>query len=95
MDFFVMRYWDVPFEVRGKSAFTMLLGLYPQSVKQGKMQDVFLQPFVEEMQELGKDGVEDSRCLIRTYTKATYQNGSWAQSALTRLLGILLASSME
>jgi hypothetical protein len=58
MDFFVMRYWDVPFEVRGKSAFTMLLGLYPQSVKQGKMQDVFLQPFVEEMQELGKDGVE-------------------------------------
>ena len=58
MDFFVMRYWDVPFEVRGKSAFTMLLGLYPQSVKQGKMQDVFLQPFVEEMHELGKDGVE-------------------------------------
>ena len=58
MDFFVMRYWDVPFEVRGKSAFTMLLGLYPQSVKQGKMQDVFLQPFVEEMQKLGKDGVE-------------------------------------
>ena len=58
MDFFVMRYWDVPFEVRGKSAFTMLLGLYPQSVKQGKMQDVFLQPFVEEMDELGKDGVE-------------------------------------
>jgi hypothetical protein len=35
-----------------------LLGLYPQSVKQGKMQDVFLQPFVEEMHELGKDGVE-------------------------------------
>jgi len=57
MDFFVMRYWDVPFEVRGKTAFTMLLGLYPQSVKQGKMQDIFMAPFVEEMQKLGSEGV--------------------------------------
>jgi len=31
--------------------------LYPQSVKQGKMQDIFMAPFVEEMQKLGSEGV--------------------------------------
>jgi hypothetical protein len=57
MGFLVMRYWDVPFEIRGKAAFTMLLGLYPEDVKQGKMQDIFMAPFVEEMHKLGTEGM--------------------------------------
>jgi len=57
MGFLVMRYWDVPFEIRGKAAFTMLLGLYPEDVKQGKMQDIFMAPFVEEMLKLGTEGM--------------------------------------
>ncbi len=35
----------------------MLLGLYPEDVKQGKMQDIFMAPLVEEMLKLGTEGM--------------------------------------
>ncbi len=54
----------------------MLLGLYPEDVKQGKMQDIFMAPFVEEMHKFGTEGMWVNDSFLQTRYKSKWYLGT-------------------
>ena len=86
--FLVMRPWDVPYEVRGKADFTSLLAVYREEPKSGGLQDLFLEPFVKEMESLCTVGMEvDDPHLKRSYLSKWFLGTISADTPARNLVG--------